>query len=401
MSAALKQKLNYPVYDADNHLYEPPEAFLRHLPKQFKRDFRYVEIEGRIKLLVDGILSEYIPNPTFEVVAAPGSHESYYRAKNPEGKSLREITGKPLKPVPDAFFHPKDRLKIMDEQGVHAVTIFPTLASVVEERLKHKPESIAALFHSMNQWILDEWGFSYQDRMFPVPFVNLADVDAAVAELEFILKNGGKMVGIRPAPVPGVHGGRSPGFKEFDPFWARAAEAGIPVMLHASDSGYDFISRLWTSGNKEYLPFEMDAFRSCVSPGGRAISDAISAIICHGVFERHPNVRIASVENGSKWVAPLLDTYKHAHGQMPQAFKKHPVDQFHKHVFVAPFYEESIPDLLKCMPAERIMFGSDFPHAEGLANPLDFVNELEGLDDATIQKIMSSNMKGLLEGVRD
>ena len=178
MSAAF----NYPIYDADNHLYEPPEAFLRHLPKQFKRDFRYVEIEGRTKLLVDGILSEYIPNPTFEVVAAPGSHESYYRAKNPEGKSLREITGTPLKPVPDAFFHPKDRLKIMDEQGVHAVTIFPTLASVVEERLKHKPESIAALFHSLNQWLLDEWGFSYQDRMFPVPFVNLADVDAAVAE---------------------------------------------------------------------------------------------------------------------------------------------------------------------------------------------------------------------------
>lgn len=394
-------ELNFPVYDADNHLYEPPEAFLRHLPKQFQRDFRYVDIDGRTKLLVDGKLSEFIPNPTFEVVAPPGSHEIYYRAKNKEGKSLREITGKPLKPVPDAFFHPQDRIKVLDEQGVHAANIFPTLASVVEERLKHKPESIAALFHSLNQWILEEWTFSYQDRMNTVPFVNLADVDLAVKELEFILENGGKMVGIRPAPVPGVHGGRSPGFEEFDPFWARVAEARIPVMLHASDSGYDFISGLWTSGNREYLPFQADAFRSCVSPGGRAIADTISALICHGLFERHPDVRVASIENGSKWVKPLLNTYEHAYGQMPQAFKVHPVEQFHKHVFVAPFYEESITDLKACMPVERILFGSDYPHAEGLARPLDFLNELEGIDDASIEKIMSTNMKGLLEGVRD
>lgn len=393
--------LDYPVYDADNHLYEPPEAFLRHLPKQFKRDFRYVDIEGRTKLLVDGQLSEFIPNPTFEVVAAPGSHEIYYRAQNKEGKTLREITGTPLKPVPDAFFHPKERIKVLDEQGVHAVTIFPTLASVVEERLKHKPESIAALFHSLNQWILDEWTFNYEGRMFPVPFVNLADVDLAVKELEFILENGGKMVGIRPAPVPGVHGGRSPGFEEFDPFWDRLEEAGIPLMLHASDSGYDFISRLWTSGNKEFLPFQGDAFRSCVSPGGRAISDTISALICHGLFERHPKLRVASIENGSKWVRPLVDTYKHAYGQMPQAFKVDPVEQFHKHIFVAPFYEESIPELMESMPVERILFGSDFPHAEGLGKPLDFLNELKDLNDDQVKKIMSTNMKGLLEGVRD
>jgi hypothetical protein len=63
--------LPFPVYDADNHLYEPEEAFTRYLPEQFKRDFYFVDVEGRRKLVIGGTLSEFIPNPTFAVVAAP------------------------------------------------------------------------------------------------------------------------------------------------------------------------------------------------------------------------------------------------------------------------------------------------------------------------------------------
>ena len=38
---------NYPVYDADNHFYEPEEAITGHLPKRFRKEFRYVEVNGR------------------------------------------------------------------------------------------------------------------------------------------------------------------------------------------------------------------------------------------------------------------------------------------------------------------------------------------------------------------
>ena len=57
--------LPFPVYDADNHYYEPEEAFLRHLPAKFQKDFYFVEVKGRKKLVIGGMLSEYIPNPTF------------------------------------------------------------------------------------------------------------------------------------------------------------------------------------------------------------------------------------------------------------------------------------------------------------------------------------------------
>src|SRR5690606_14702583 len=112
-----------------------------YLPKQFRKEFQYVEINGRTKLAVDNYITDYIPNPTFEVVAAPGAHEVWYRGENKEGLTFREITGTPIKSQA-AFHDGSAHLKVMDEQGIHAGLLLPTLASVIEERLGHKPDTI-------------------------------------------------------------------------------------------------------------------------------------------------------------------------------------------------------------------------------------------------------------------
>jgi hypothetical protein len=117
--------LSFPVYDADNHLYEPEEAFTRDLPARFKRDFYFVDVEGRRKLVIGGTLSEFIPNPTFAVVAAPGSHLVWYRAQNKEGKSLRELTGKAIRP-PQSWRTGEGRLEVLNEHHLHAALVFPT-----------------------------------------------------------------------------------------------------------------------------------------------------------------------------------------------------------------------------------------------------------------------------------
>jgi len=199
--------VSYPIYDADRHFYEPPEAFLRHLPKQHRRAFQYVQVNGRTKLAVDGVLSDYIPNPGFEVVAAPGSHEKWYRGQNPQGLSLREMGGEPVR-TEAAFHNGEAHLKVMDAQGIHAGLVLPTLASVIEARLEHKPDAMAALFHALNRWTVEECGLAYKGRLFPVSMVNLADIDSGVKELEYLLANGSRVVGIRPAPVSGTNGRR-------------------------------------------------------------------------------------------------------------------------------------------------------------------------------------------------
>jgi predicted TIM-barrel fold metal-dependent hydrolase len=389
--------LPFPVYDADHHLYESEEAFTRYLPEKFKRDFYFVDRDGRRKLVIGGMLSEFIPNPTFAVVAAPGSHMAWYRADNPEGKSLRELTGKPIRP-PEAWRTGKGRIEQLDEQGLHAAQVFPTLASVIEERIGARGDVTAALFHSLNQWMAEEWGFARDNRLFAVPFISLTDIDAAVKELEFVLAQGARVVNIRPAPVPDIRGSRSFGFKEYDPFWARVAEAGIFVALHGSDSGYDRITKWWTGGEGEQLAFVHSPFKSVVDLIGRAISDSIAALICDGVFVRHPKLRVMSVENGGTWVAPLMHRLERAYGQMPQSFGKHPCDQFQQHVYVAPFYEDDVNELRKHLPVERMVFGSDFPHAEGTSEPLAYLQEFGQFKPDEVEKIFSSNLKGLLQG---
>ena len=89
--------LDFPVFDADNHMYETPEAFTKFLPAKYDGLIQYVEVKGRTKIAIKGRISEYIPNPTFEVVAAPGAQEEYFKHGNPEGKSRREIMGKPIR----------------------------------------------------------------------------------------------------------------------------------------------------------------------------------------------------------------------------------------------------------------------------------------------------------------
>src|SRR5262245_38548828 len=113
------------VFDADNHLYETKDALTKHLPDRYKDVIDYVEFQGLTKIVVKGQISEYVPNPTFEVVARPGAQEEYYRKGNPDGKSRREIFGEPMKAIP-AFREPAPRLELMDEQGVERSLMFPT-----------------------------------------------------------------------------------------------------------------------------------------------------------------------------------------------------------------------------------------------------------------------------------
>src|SRR4051794_25042768 len=139
------------IFDADNPLYETKDALTKFLPDRYKGAIDYVEVRGRTKIVVRGHISEYIPNPTFDVVARPGAQEDYFRHGNPDGKSRREIFGQPMKAIP-AFRGPEARLELMDEQGLDRALMFPTLASLVEERMRDDPHMIHAVIHALNQW---------------------------------------------------------------------------------------------------------------------------------------------------------------------------------------------------------------------------------------------------------
>ena len=76
-----KTVVDFPVFDADNHMYETTDAFTKFLPKEYDGLIKYVQVNGRTKIAVRNVISEYIPNPTFEQVSRPGALSEYFRAK--------------------------------------------------------------------------------------------------------------------------------------------------------------------------------------------------------------------------------------------------------------------------------------------------------------------------------
>jgi predicted TIM-barrel fold metal-dependent hydrolase len=386
-------QLDFPVFDADNHMYETQEALTKFLPSRYKGAIDYIDVHGRTKIVVRGHISDYIPNPTFEVVAAPGAQEDYFRNGNPENKTYREIMGTPMRAIP-AFREPAPRLELMDELGLDRALMFPTLASLVEERMKDDVDLTHIVIHALNEWMYETWSFNYRERIFATPVVTLPIVDKAIEELEWCLERGARTVLIRPAPVPGYKGSRSPGLPEFDPFWARVVEAGIPVSMHASDSGYAEFLNVW-EGTSEFLPFRPTAFRS-VAMGKRPIEDTMAALVCHGALSRFPTLKIAAVENGANWVPHLLQSFASTYSMMPGEFAEDPVVAFKRNIYINPFWEDDLKSLVDIVGADHVLFGSDYPHPEGLADPLSYVKELDGLDTDSVAKIMGGNLAGLM-----
>jgi predicted TIM-barrel fold metal-dependent hydrolase len=384
----------FPVFDADNHLYETRDAFTRFLPKQYQGAIKYIEVDGRTKIMIRGTVSEYIPNPTFDVVARPGAQEEYFRHGNPEGKSYRELVGEPMRAIP-AFREPGPRLEVMDELGVDRTLMFPTLASLLEERMRDDLELTHAAIHAMNEWLYDVWTFNYEDRIFATPIITLPIVDKASEELEWVLERGAKTVLIRPAPVPGFRGSRSFAYPEFDPFWRRVVDADVLVSMHASDSGYTRYQSDWT-GPSEMLPFRLDAFRM-MAGGKRPIEDTCTAMTCHGLLTRFPDLRIALIENGADWVMPFLAHLGDVYNKMPQMFEENPVEAFKRNVYISPFHEDDIARLIDEIGEDHILFGSDWPHPEGLAEPCSYLDHLPaGLSDDTMAKIMGGNLARIM-----
>ena len=108
----------------------------------------------------------------------------------------------------------------------------------------------------------------------------------------------------------------------------------------------------------------------------------MASIVADKVFERFPNVRIATIETGSEWVAPLLKKLRNVSTQMPGEFAEDP-EIFLEHVWVSPFFEDDVLALVDEVGTSRVVFGSDYPHVEGLAEPAAFAKEIDQLPATT------------------
>ena len=393
-------KLDYMAVDVDNHYYEPLDAFTRHLPKEFRtRGVQMVQNGRRTMAVIGEQVNHFIPNPTFDPIIEPGCLDLLFRGEVPEG-----VDPAGLMKLDSLADHPEyqnrdERVKILDKQNLETVFMLPTFACGVEEALKHDIPATMASLHAFNLWLDEDWGFNRPDgRFLTAPMISLADPEEAVKEVDFVLARGARLVLVRPAPVPGVVRPRSLGDPLHDPVWARLAEAGVPVGFHLSDSGYLAINAMW-GGKGRFEGFGRRDPLDNVLSDDRAIHDTMASMIVHQVFSRHPKLKVCSIENGSYFVYRLIKRLKKSANNAPYHYQEDPVEQLKNNVWIAPYYEDDVKLLAATIGVDRILFGSDWPHGEGLADPTSFTADIPQFPEFSYEdtrKVMRENALDLV-----
>ena len=122
----------------------------------------------------------------------------------------------------------------------------------------------------------------------------------------------------------------------------------------------------------------------------------MASAVGHGLCSRFPGLKIVPVENGSGWVRQLLDDMAGAYAFNPHLFEEDPVTVFKRNIYVHPFHEEDPKGVVQLLGADHVLFGSDYPHPEGMSDPLSFVDDLEGLPQEDVAKVMGGNMSRLI-----
>jgi predicted TIM-barrel fold metal-dependent hydrolase len=391
--------MDYRLIDADGHYYEPDDCFTRHIESAFKdRTIRVERRDDGLGRIYFGDRRTFMSVMPGDYASAPGALQGLFVGSVADGFTHREVIN--AKDYP-AFTDLKARTELMDEQGVEATILLPTLAVAVEYDMRDDVELTYASLRSFNRWLEEDWGYGAKGRVFAVPMISLLDIDQAMVELHRLIAADARLVHLCPGPI----NGHSPADPIFDPFWATVAEAGIPVIFHVSNSGYQhFYGNHWSeTPNPSHLQSPLQ-WALCNTE--RPVVDTMIALTLHNLFGRHPNIKIISIENGSSWLKPLLKTVDKAAalgrrgpmigGQLPDR----PSEALTEHLWICPFPEDDVLDLIDTVGADHVLFGSDYPHPEGLREPSDYVERLASCDAAVTRKVLRGNtaeMLGLLD----
>ena len=294
-----------PLYDADQHYYEPQDCLTRHLEPQYRNVVKWADIGGRTTVIIHGKQLTVVPNPTYDPVGAPGSLEVYFRSENHDAKELRDIVK--MQQIQPEYRDRDARIARLDEQGVEQTWMIPSLGLGIEEMLQEDPESAVAIFRAYNRWLEDDWGYDRDGRIVTGPMITLIDAEAAEAELDRVMAVGTRMVIMKAGPVGQPARATAVSRRsQVRPLLGQARRGRhhrrhsrrrrrlhqVPRRLGRERASY---TGLKTTPLTEVLSVAIE----------RPIFDMMAAMICHGLFDRHPKLKVATLELGSAWVPEL------------------------------------------------------------------------------------------------
>jgi predicted TIM-barrel fold metal-dependent hydrolase len=434
--------LSYRINDADTHFNEPPDCFERYIdPKDADLSIRYVTApDGRRMQLFAGEPSKFDSSSTNQITFSNDELTKMLGDTSNVGSgrgTVRETEGEPelavvpgmllnrLNPLKDlsdeerkafvaefrhkseAFGNRDLRLALMDEQGIDKALMFPAAAHDIEYEFADRVPALYANIRAFNRWMLEEVGYVADRRMYLPPYIALADPELAVKELEQVIADGATVFQTKSGHAHGgadnPFGGRSPADPVYDRFWSIANEAGIRWAVHLGGTDYQKYGADWSENPKDVFG-DFDAFQWMTYWGDRPAMELTAALILHNFFGRYPNMKVCLSEMGTVWLPYTLRKADHAFLMGRKAkwsetgkLDKRPSQVFREHFVVAPYPEENVQRVVAEVGIEPIVFGSDFPHGEGLARPGEYVSaQLQGFSDEQIKTIMRDNLEAFL-----
>ena len=371
------------LYDADSHIMELPDFLSQHADPAMRDKLPPIDFSGNSGL----------QRNLDELMAQGSAHtETHVREVLDLGDEI--LRGPKGYEAPGAF-NSGERTKVLDLLGFKKQLVFASVSEglVFSESLAMDVRYGAARAHNraMHAFCADD------DRLMGVSAVTLDDPEQAVAELEIILTEQPGAVWI-----PHRHcGGRSPGHTDFDPFWARLEEAGVPFVIHVGGDALH-VDRAWMNNGlrlpKDWLGGGENVRGKDMTSLHHMAERFLSVMILDGVLERFPKLKGASVELGAGWVPAMLkrldwvvDIWRKSDQYIAKLDRK-PSEQMIEQLASTPFVYEDIGDLVRQSCADLYMFSSDYPHPEGGRNPLGrFEASLDGVPAAALDKFYADN----------
>ena len=125
--------------------------------------------------------------------------------------------------------------------------------------------------------------------------------------------------------------------------------------------------------------------------------DCMASIIGHGLATRFPRLQFMPVEFSNRWIRPFYEKLQRSYETSSVLFDENPVEVFNRNVWVHAFHEPDPKGLIDIgIAADHIMFGSDFPHPEGMSDPLAYAELVKDLPPDEQALIMGGSIEKAL-----
>ncbi len=354
--------LNYDnIIDADGHVLEPLDAWEKYIDPRYRdRAIRVrTDGEGKEYLEIEGHPSKFFNIKTISLLGGMGRSSDQLIA------GVKDKTY--VEAAPFGSMDPKERVELLDREGLRAAILYPSIGLTWECETEDFPLSLAYA-RAYNRWIVD-FCSDYKDRLIPIAHISLADGHEAAKELERAVKAGCKGAFVAPFTLTD----KAHAHPDYDPFWAKAQELGVPVGIHPTPEPptkrvyQRFTGMNWAAWYHNVL-------------GGQGPQQAFFVLFQYGLFDRFPQVKVVVLESGAGWIGAALDrmdtTYETALGKSV-LLKEKPSYYFKRQCWISGDPDEkALAHIVEHVGNDKFFWATDFPHFDHPGNYLEALSNL-------------------------